>query len=550
MLKRFTNLFRLNNAYDNLLDERLAAGLFALTWILVAAWAVWLALVAAPALLSGVGLTTLVLPALAGATALILILALLQMRRLSAASWLFVGLLGVLFLPPALDLNATGFSALATPAQLVIPLVAAGLLLDRRGLSIVAMIALAAAGLRAVLEAGAPTSASAEIPALIVLLVSVIVLLLLFGGQARRTLAQLGREQAVLETSAGYVNTVIASRDEADLLLRTVHLIRNDRGYADAKIYLVDEANIRRVIRPGLSGQTAADSATEDDRALVAQVAQKRVAVVTTATSPLSRRLVAPVQAALTLPIAAGGRLLGIVDIHTQRPNFSNGEQTALESLAQQLGAHLAELRVVEDLRRTLLDQEAALGAGLRAATGPLRTSASEHLNGPQRAQQALGFDLTIDKDGARLTPATELSTVLQAALDSPAPYVEADATGQTLFLPVRYRSVLLGAMTFNVPLDQPIGERQLELAKIVADRLGQALENAKLFEQSQSQALREHKASEVSATLISATDVRAVLAIAAETFNEAMGAISTRVTLQPDAAAAPRNERPEGVAP
>jgi GAF domain-containing protein len=104
--------------------------------------------------------------------------------------------------------------------------------------------------------------------------------------------------------------------------------------------------------------------------------------------------------------------------------------------------------------------------------------------------------------------------------------------------------------MTFDIPLDRPVGERQLELARIVADRLGQALENAQLVDQSSSQALRERKASEVSATLISATDVRAVLAIAAETFNEAMGAVATRVTLQPDMFETPRPDRREGVAP
>ncbi len=43
---------------------------------------------------------------------------------------------------------------------------------------------------------------------------------------------------------------------------------------------------------------------------------------------------------------------------------------------------------------------------------------------------------------------------------------------------------------------------------------------------------------------------IGAVLALATETFNEAMGAVSTRVTLIPDQAEATPTEDPEGVAP
>ncbi len=55
------------------------------------------------------------------------------------------------------------------------------------------------------------------------------------------------------------------------------------------------------------------------------------------------------------------------------------------------------------------------------------------------------------------------------------------------------------------------------------------------LFEQTQAQAFRERKATEVANMLIGATDVRSVLERAAETFNEALGAVSTRITLQPN---------------
>jgi GAF domain-containing protein len=72
-------------------------------------------------------------------------------------------------------------------------------------------------------------------------------------------------------------------------------------------------------------------------------------------------------------------------------------------------------------------------------------------------------------------------------------------------------------------------------VATTVAERLALALENTRLFEQSQSQALRERKASEVATALIGATDVRVVLNMAAEQFKDALGAVNTRIYIQPE---------------
>ena len=89
--------------------------------------------------------------------------------------------------------------------------------------------------------------------------------------------------------------------------------------------------------------------------------------------------------------------------------------------------------------------------------------------------------------------------------------------------------------MSFAVPSDQPLSQRQIEVATTVAERLALALENTRLFEQSQSQALRERKASEVATALIGATDVRVVLNMAAEQFKDALGAVNTRIYIQPE---------------
>jgi len=547
MIKRVGRFLRLASPYDNPLAQQRATGLFVLTWALVALWAVWLALVAAPALLDGGALNSLALPALVGPLALVATLIALQTHRLTLASWLFVGLLVVLCVPPTLDITLTPESSLITPAQLVIPLVAAGLLFDRRGLSIIVLLLLATTVLRGYMQGNAFGAVSDDLPAVAVVLAAVAALMFFFGGQLGQAIERMLHERAVLRGSSGFIHTLATSRDESALLTRAIDQLRDSMGYTHAQIFVIYDNEIQRIIRRGLDTQTVGTvyRVPQADRNVITEMTRTMAPVMSDSRDSRSR-LVAPAQAALTLPVQAGDRLLAAVDVHTDRSTFSADEVSALADLATQLGMHLAELRLVADLRQTVREQEAALTAGPRRSATPQRLSGA----GQTQHESIFGFNMEMGVGGPSVIRANQLSADLQAAINSPEPFVEVAGDVQHLFLPVQYRGQTIGAMTFDVPADHPIGERQLELARIVSERFGQAVENARLFEQSQAQALREHKANEVANTLISATDVRAVLALAAETFNEAMGAVSTRVVLQPEQAKPIPSERPEGVAP
>jgi GAF domain-containing protein len=546
MIERVGRFFRLTPHFDNPLAQQRANGLFVLTWLLVLGWAIWLALVAAPELIAGTTPGALALPVLAGPLALVATLIALQTRRLALASWLFVGLLLVLCLTPTLDMTATASYLLATPAQLVIPLVAAGLLLDRRGLTLIILLVAATVGLRAYMENNALGGVSTDLPGVAVALVAVAALLLLFGGQLSEALRRILHERSALRGSSGFVHTMMASRDESALLMHTVDLLRDEMGYPHAQIFIIYDNTIQRIVRRGLETQAAGMvfRVPQADQDVITALVQTRAAVLSSTLEARSR-LVAPAQTALTLPVQAGERLLAALDVHSTRERFSDDEVKALTDLAAQLGAHLAELRLVADLRQTVREQEAALMAG------PQR-GANRRLIAPTTRQQEpiLGFNFENDAGGTSILRASQMTASLQTALDSAEPFIERIDDIQRLHLPVKYRGEKIGAMTFDIPAERPLGPQQVELARIVSERFGQAVENARLFEQSQSQAQREHKASEVANTLISATDVRAVLALAAETFNEAMGAVSTRVVLQPEQAESTHSERPEGVAP
>jgi hypothetical protein len=117
-----------------------------------------------------------------------------------------------------------------------------------------------------------------------------------------------------------------------------------------------------------------------------------------------------------------------------------------------------------------------------------------------------------------------------------------------TMFIPLVVRGKLIG----SIGLDQFTRDRfftpeMIDTAQALAAQLVISLENIRLYEQSQMQAQRERKASEVASLLISATDVESVLNLAAQSFNEALGAIHTRVHIEPGAFAEPAGQTQSG---
>ncbi|MFN8375883.1 MAG: GAF domain-containing protein, partial [Anaerolineae bacterium] len=149
-----------------------------------------------------------------------------------------------------------------------------------------------------------------------------------------------------------------------------------------------------------------------------------------------------------------------------------------------------------------------------------------------RRGQESFGFD--VNPEIELPMPANDLPDVMRPALQLGELHVTRESAEQIISVPIKIGDQTLGAMSFALPQDRPLSQRQIDLAQSVADRLALALDNTRLLEQTQAQALRERKANEAGNQLISANNVNTLLDMAAETFNEALGAIFTRIYVQP----------------
>jgi GAF domain-containing protein len=203
-------------------------------------------------------------------------------------------------------------------------------------------------------------------------------------------------------------------------------------------------------------------------------------------------------------------------------------------SVARQEAENAALRNRLQSLRQA---DRASRNVWERLVTSRNQASAA---NGGQKgaasAPATLAYGFNFDGEQGMHIPASDLPPSLRAVLETGAHQVRQEGDVKVVSVPINLRGQLLGAMSFSIAKDRVLSEKQIETAKIVAERLALALENRQLFEQTQAQAERERKASEAAGSFITSTDVESVMNVAVRSFNEALGAIHTRIHLQPSA--------------
>jgi GAF domain-containing protein len=380
-------------------------------------------------------------------------------------------------------------------------------------------------------------------------------LLLVFGGGTLR----IGREMVAnfqrMQRVAGLTPRFAAETSEDDLMSHTLLAVQEGLGYALGQLYLLDgNGRITRRARLGAGQQALISTAAANpgEISVIADAVQTRQAVQVTDDEgePRSRHLVAPARRAISLPVIfSNGRLAAVLDVQTVSATAPrSGELAVLQALAAQFAAAWEKLALTNDQTRVINDQAAQLER-LREQVNTLEGRARQtvveswegYLHG--RGEDLIGFDLVRQQHGLSerdLRPASDLPPELRAALERGQPQITIEDEEQVIHVPIRIRNTMMGAMAFRVPAGQTVTTRQMETVRIVAERLGLALESTRLYEQYQAQARRERKASEVTGVLLGATDLNTLLNAAASAFNEALGAVSTRVMIEPAAVARP----------
>ncbi len=548
-------LLAVRYSYPNPIDRQRARVLLIINSAIALAQLAWLLISVIPAsmqtgqvpLQSGLALTlTLGLN--------VVIYSQIQRGGLRWATRLFVGILLVNVIVLTIFWEPETPYSLSSPSivALMVPLVAAGVLLDRRGMMVVTLILALAIGYAAYSQSQnqqdvvfAPSQSLVADGSIVVITMGlVLTFLLVFAGNldriAQESLTDVRQRQWITEFGI----ELGALDDETPIIARALDVVRDRFQHIFAQVYLMDEdGHFNRSMRSGMTQVEALprEALGMGDTSALNEAARMRQPILTSSDEPLNRRahMIDAANFALAVPISHNNQVIGVLDVQSAGQNaFSQNEIAALRLMADQLGNALSHAYTVSDLQRTLREQ-AAFSGRLQSQITEYQQRERRTVSGAWgrylegRGKVAIGYNIERDNSPTPI-PADDLPESLYATLAQGTLQVETVGDEQVINVPITFRDQTLGAMSFAVSRDQNLSERQIEMAEIVAGRLALALENTRLFEQSQAQATRERKASEISSALIGATDVRSVLDLAAESFNEALGAIHTRIYIQP----------------
>lgn len=544
LYRRWTAVIQ--DQYLNPFERRRAIGLTIINFVLMVATVIGFVAINLVPLLAGetIGVAD-VLPYVLAPVLIAVSQRLVLDGNVRLASWILTALMLVgTTLPLLAGINGT------TVIVLSVPVITAGLLLDRRDL----MIAMSAL-LFIILFAGFNQSQNNDpitlIPAAEVrndLAVAIFALgvsvafLFVFGGSSEVLAETILEDRRRLEMMK---NRRLAGAPNVDTVLaRAADLLMDDMLYTYAQVYLIDaNGRLNAHIRTGMGTRHSVTPAALDSENAIRQAVRRREVVLVSNQDVYETRshLLPSVTHALALPLMVDDRLIGVLDIQSSRPDnpFVENEALALELLAADLAYAISQVRELNELRQVLETRETA-NERLEAQIYDLRRRLEYGVGSDwtayvrERGRTAFGFDLPDRR--LNLQPASDLPEHLKAAMTRGEVLVETRGNEQIVNLPIRRYDDVLGAMSFSVPLDQPLTDRQIEMANAVANRLAAALETARLVEQTRSQAERERKAGEISSLLLGQQEVHAVLEAAAQSFNDALGAVYTRIYLEPEA--------------
>jgi GAF domain-containing protein len=531
--------FTVRYNYTSPVDRQRAVGMIYLSLLIIIGWVAWNGLVVLPSALTGNPLQFFDLFSVMGGLGLAALLYyLVQSGRLWWASMLVVGYLVAL----AMFISLAEYFDLDALVVSILPITAAGLLLSRRELVVISGILLANALFAGVIQ-GDSLSILGDIDLLgpVALIFIVTAFFFVFSADAERVLAQTSVEMLHFER-VGRFSAQAAHRDENAVYKGLLSLARYELGYSFAQVFLPDESgSLNRRLRLGVGGAEGGVSVSSvnvsEVSALVEAMRSRQPVEVSRNDNPLRRgHFLSPTNYGVAIPILIDETVIGVLDVQDME-QFSAARIAALEVLAGQAAAWLTDIRMVNALRADLT-QQAQTVEHLRAQLRELKQTARQTMGSVwdaylgQRGRQVIGFDI----DAGTLKPlqADDVPATLQAAVEAGELQIHREDDHQQVIVPIILQEEVLGAMTFTIPESEVLSEKRIEMARNVANRLALALDNRRLFEQSQSQALRERKASEIAGLLIGATEVDTVLSLAAENFNQALGAVRTRIHLQP----------------
>ena len=245
--------------------------------------------------------------------------------------------------------------------------------------------------------------------------------------------------------------------------------------------------------------------------------------------------LLPAIRCELAIPLVAKDTVIGALDVQSTEPGaLDETDVKLLRAIAAQIAMAVDDIHVYEAAQRNIRENEALY----QQAQASLREieRLNYQLTGRAWADylctQAEMTAITLDLEtGQTLSEAEWTATLNEAASQNKVVVTNVDGR-QVVAVPIVVRNEAIGAMEFELEPDNELQEGALDLIATVGQRLGLAMENRRLFDETQRAAQREALINDIGAKLQAATGVDAILQQAARQLQEALSAQQVTIRL------------------
>lgn len=236
-----------------------------------------------------------------------------------------------------------------------------------------------------------------------------------------------------------------------------------------------------------------------------------------------SKPAVSNLNSEIALPLIAGARVMGVLDVFSKRSHAFDAEEVfTLTTLADIISNAVESSKQFQLSRDSLSESVSAYAESLGQEWR--RFKRDENLAGFRYAE---GISEPIQPSNtksliAKTTDATQFDTVR----------VEKGIRARML-VPVRLRGESLGNLEISMPEDYAWSEDDIDIVETVAERLALSMENARLFQTSASRAERERVVTEISSKISGSVRIESILHTAAQELSQALSGAEVLIRLQ-----------------
>lgn len=364
---------------------------------------------------------------------------------------------------------------------------------------------------------------------------------------ASRTL-DLQRRSAYLAASAEVSRAAVSMLDPDVLIHQVVDLIRERFDLYYVGLFLVDETTTWAVLRSG-TGTAGAAMLARQHRIRIGEgmigwsIANAEARVASHAEVD-DVRLVNPelpdTRSEAALPLRSRGQVLGALSVQSTYPDAFDAESVSvLQTMVDQVAVAIDNARLLAQAQTALEAERRAYGLASRQDWSRLaRARAESGYVGVRQTVEAT----TDTKEVALLVAQGEWSPEMRAAQRTRQSVAGQQDGMPTLAVPILVRDEVVGVLNFSkgegatgLTSGGTWTREEITLLEALAGQLGQALDAARLYRQTQLRVAREGAIRAISDQIQRAPDITSLMRITAEALNQALGGSRVYVRLGAD---------------